>query len=187
MPSNRSHLHKIKRKQNRMTANKSAYLSPKLEVRIHPEKGNVGGFAHEFIPAGELLVVWCGEIVAWDEFCQLPQTQRQRSIQIEEALYLISIEDDEPADCINHCCEPNAGLDGQIVLRAMRDIAPGEEVCYDYAMSDGSPYDEFECTCGAPNCRGHITGEDWRQPALQTKYANWFSPYLRRRIEQLAD
>ncbi|HMY16300.1 MAG TPA: hypothetical protein PKA58_08205, partial [Polyangium sp.] len=52
----------------------------------------------------------------------------------------------------------NAGLDGQIVLRAMRGIVPGEEICYDYAMSDGSDYDEFECTCGTPDCRQQITG-----------------------------
>jgi hypothetical protein len=67
----------------------------------------------------------------------------------------------------------------------MRNIAQGEEICFDYAMSDGSPYDEFDCACDAPNCRGRITGEDWRRPELQRKYANWFSPYLRRRIEQL--
>ncbi|MCX6049124.1 MAG: SET domain-containing protein-lysine N-methyltransferase [Chloroflexi bacterium] len=169
-----------------MLTNRSAYLSPKLEVRTHPEKGGVGGFAREFIQAGELLAVWCGEIVTWEKLCQLSQARKQRSIQVEEALYLISLEPDEPADCINHCCEPNAGLDGQIILRAMRDITPGEEVCFDYAMSDGSPYDEFECTCGAKNCRHWITGEDWRRPELQRKYANWFSPYLRRRIEQLA-
>ena len=71
------------------------------------------------------------------------------------------------------------------MLRAMRAIAPGEEICYDYAMSDGSPYDEFECTCGTPDCRRQITGEDWRRPDLQKKYAGWFSTYLQRRIDQL--
>ncbi len=170
-----------------MLTNKSAYLSPKLEVRTHPEKGGVGGFAREFIQVGELLAVWSGEIVNWEALRELPLDRKQRSIQVEEALYLISLEPDEPADCINHCCEPNAGLDGQISLRAIRDIVQGEEVCFDYAMSDGSPYDEFECTCGTSACRGLITGDDWRRPELQRKYAHWFSPYLRRRIEQLQD
>ena len=67
----------------------------------------------------------------------------------------------------------------------MRDIAVGEEVCYDYAMSDGSHYDEFDCGCGSPNCRRQITGDDWRSPVLQSKYHGWFSPYLQRRIDQL--
>ena len=34
---------------------------------------------------------------------------------------------------------------GNVMVVAMRDIAVGEELTYDYAMSDGSDYDEFEC------------------------------------------
>lgn len=60
-----------------------------------------------------------------------------------------------------------------------------EEVCFDYAMSDGSPYDEFDCTCGAADCRRRVTGNDWCRPELQQRYAGYFSPYLQRRIEQL--
>ena len=56
---------------------------------------------------------------------------------------------------------------------------------YDYAMSDGSPYDEFACACGMPNCRRQITGDDWRCADLQQKYAGWFSAYLQRRIDKL--
>ena len=64
----------------------------------------------------------------------------------------------------------------------MRDIQPGEEITYDYAMSDGSPYDEFTCSCGSPYCRGHVSGEDWRRSELWQRYAGYFSPYLQRRI-----
>src|SRR4051794_40660147 len=102
-----------------MLSNKSAYLSPKLEVRTHPEKGGVGGFAREFIQQGELLAIWGGEIVSWEELCQLPHSRQQHSLQVEEMYYLVSIDPDEPADAINHSCDPNAGLDGQISLRAM--------------------------------------------------------------------
>jgi hypothetical protein len=76
-------------------------------------------------------------------------------------------------------------LNGQITLIALRDIAVGEEVCFDYATCDGSPYDEFECECGAPSCRKHITGRDWRRPELWERYCGYFSPYLQRRIERL--
>ena len=41
------------------------------------------------------------------------------------------------------------------------------------------------CYCGKPTCRGVVTGSDWREPALQEKYAGWFSPYLARRIAAL--
>jgi hypothetical protein len=52
-------------------------------------------------------------------------------------------------------------------------------------MSDGSPYDEFDCECGAANCRGRISGNDWRRPELWERYAGHFSPYLQRRINHL--
>lgn len=160
------------------------HISPKLEARTHLEKGGYGVFATEPIQAGELLIVWGGYIVSGEVLEQLSSSIRQLSIQVEENLYMVPTEG-EPADCVNHSCNPNAGISGQIALVAMCDIAPGEEVCYDYAMSDGSPYDEFECTCGVPNCRGRVTGDDWRCPELWERYSGYFSPYLQRRINQL--
>jgi uncharacterized protein len=65
----------------------------------------------------------------------------------------------------------------------MRDIKVGEEVCFDYAMSDTMPYDEFECGCGQPTCRGNISGNDWQKPELQKRYAGFFSPHVQRRID----
>lgn len=165
-----------------MFSEPTCYLSPKLGGRLRPD-GSHGVFAGEVIKAGERLTVWGGEVVTWQGLVQLPQTMRRLCVQIEEDLYLVTSREG-PADWVNHSCQPNAGLCGQVVLVAMRDIAPGEEVCFDYAMSDGSPYDEFECTCGATPCRGWVTGEDWRRSELQQRYAGYFSPYLQRRIEQ---
>ena len=104
-------------------------------------------------------------------------------VQIEEDLFLTS--KGTLADYVNHSCNPNAGMYGATMLAAMRDIEPGEEVCWDYAMSDGSAYDEFDCTCQAPGCRHKVTGDDWRIPALWERYAGYFSPYLQRRIDRL--
>lgn len=67
----------------------------------------------------------------------------------------------------------------------MRRIHPGEEVTIDYAMCDGSPYDELACACGSASCRGRVSGEDWRNPDLWVRYAGYFSPYLQRRIDAL--
>jgi hypothetical protein len=92
---------------------------------------------------------------------------------------------DEPPDYINHACDPNSGLDGQITIVAMQTINPGEEVTIDYAMCDGSPYDEFDCACGSTRCRGRVTGNDWRDPLLWMRYVGHFSPYLQRRITTL--
>jgi hypothetical protein len=52
-------------------------------------------------------------------------------------------------------------------------------------MSDGSAYDEFQCSCGSQQCRGAITGSDWALPDLQARYFGFFSPYLQRRIDEM--
>jgi len=162
-----------------------AYLSSKLQARRHPRKGGWGVFAQEPVAQGELLVVWAGDIINYRQLLRLPEKLRRRSIQVEEGLYQVSTRTSERADYINHSCQPNAGLSGQIALVAMRDIEPGEEICFDYAMSDGSPYDQFVCQCGAPGCRGVVTGSDWSRPELWERYRVYFSPYLQRRIDSL--
>lgn len=170
-----------------MTETRIPYFSPLLEVRHVDEKGGSGVFARQPIPAGEHLVTWGGEIIDWAALQRLPHdVQSRKTVQIEENQFLLTVGDPDPGDYVNHSCNPNAGLKDCNVLVAMRDIAVGEEVCIDYAMCDGTPYDEFECACGAPNCRGHFTGNDWRLPELWTRYAGYFSPYLQRRIAKLA-
>jgi len=162
----------------------NSYLSPQVETKAVPGKG-YGAFVRMPVRAGERLMVWGGRIVMRETLEQVSDAIRSLSIQVEEDLFLVPLDPPEQADYVNHSCLPNAGLDGQIVLVALRDIAPGEEICFDYAMCDGCAYDEFECTCGAPNCRGRVTGQDWQKPELWVRYAGHFSPYLQKRIDRL--
>jgi hypothetical protein len=83
--------------------------------------------------------------------------------------------------CLNHSCDPNVQIVGQIAFRAMRDIDPGEELTFDYATGDDDDW-EMECACGVPRCRGQVTGRDWKIPELQRRYAGQFSDYLQRRL-----
>ena len=163
----------------------TAYLTDKCEVQNRDVTGGKAVFAREVIEPGELIGVWSGRIVTAEELDELPVDIRRHTVQVEEGLYLASLSPDEAPDFINHSCEPNAGLDGQVAIVALHRILPGEEVTIDYAMCDGSPYDEFDCECGSSLCRGRVTGEDWRSPALWQRYAGHFSPYLARRIEAL--
>jgi hypothetical protein len=145
-------------------------------------------YAQSPFARGVVLVVWSGRVLPAETFLRLPASERRHGLQIEEELFLGSgFPDDsaDPADLVNHSCDPNAGLSGQVTLVALRDIAPGDEITFDYAMSDGSPYDEFDCVCGAPTCRGRVTGDDWRQVSLWERYRGHFSPYLQRRIDAL--
>ncbi|MBI2992736.1 MAG: SET domain-containing protein [Gammaproteobacteria bacterium] len=161
------------------------YVNPKLEARPARHKGGYALFAVEPVARGELLVVWGGVVITGEQLTLLPSRRRAHSIQVEENLYQLSPEERHPADFINHSCSPNAGLSGQISLVALFPITPGEEICYDYAMSDGTTYDEFDCACGAVHCRGRVTGSDWKLPELQRRYNGYFSPYLQHRIERL--
>ncbi|MDH5507162.1 MAG: SET domain-containing protein-lysine N-methyltransferase [Anaerolineae bacterium] len=159
-----------------------SHLSPKLVVKSRKFAGDKGVYATENIKVGELLALWGGRVVHTDQFNTYPERTRQLSVQIEDEYYLVPIKPGEPADFVNHCCAPNAGMSGQIGVVAMRDIQPGEEICIDYAMCDSSPYDEFTCVCGVPECRGKITGKDWQLAELQERYREYFSPYLQQKI-----
>lgn len=162
-----------------------SYLNSKCEAREN-SRGGCGVFAHEFIFKDELISLWGGRIIHKDELDPSMPRFTQRVLQIEEDLYLLTAEEQEPTDCFNHSCEPNLGFTGQIGLVAMRDIQIDEELTFDYAMCDGESYDEFECHCGSEICRGKITGNDWKLPELWKKYDSYFSPYLARRIKSLS-
>jgi SET domain-containing protein len=165
-----------------MTDGNFSYFSPKLEVRLHPEKGGRGVHAVAPVVKGELLALFGGRII---HLADAVDPDGVKLIQVEEELYLETMTPGEPADSFNHSCRPNVGMSGQVGLVAMRDIQIGEEVTFDYAMCDGSNYDEFECACGVKECRGKVTGDDWRRPELWERYTGYFSPYLQRRINAL--
>ena len=59
---------------------------------------------------------------------------------------------------INHSCDANCEteeIDGCVWIMAIRNIAAGEELCYDYCLYDGDE-EEAPCNCGAKNCRGSM-------------------------------
>lgn len=161
------------------------WLTPKARTQSAGGKG-MGSYATELILAGETVAVFGGSVADKITLGSLPSERVSRAMQIDENLYMVSGETADPGDFVNHSCAPNCGISGSILVVAMRDIPISEELCFDYAMSDGSDYDEFDCLCGADLCRGVVTGRDWRLPELHERYAGWFSPYLARKIEGLA-
>ena len=87
-------------------------------------------------------------------------------------------------DLVNHSCAPNAGLRfgaRGVFLVAIRDIAAGEEIAWDYSTTlQDSPW-RMICQCRAPECRRVIGNFD----ALPADRQSWFrvqdlvAPYLR--------
>lgn len=162
----------------------NSFLSPALRGGASPDGKGRGVFAAAPIRSGTLLAVWGGDVLTRADLDREPPSQRL-VLQIDEDHFLLSTREG-PADWINHSCAPNAGLLGQVSLVALREIEPGEEICFDYATSDGCDYDEFDCCCGSAQCRKRIGGDDWRRPELQLRYRGHFSPYLQQRIDTLA-
>jgi uncharacterized protein len=159
------------------------YRSPKTEVRPSPIHGT-GLFAAHAIATGEIVAVKGGHVLTRAQWTALEPTLGAADIQIAEDLFIAPVRPDHRHGSMlytNHSCDPNLAIQGQIVLVAMRDIVPGEELTIDWATTDDGDY-ELACRCGSPRCRGTVTGKDWMKPELQARYQGWFCWFLQRKI-----
>jgi hypothetical protein len=118
-----------------------------LQVRQTPATGR-GVFAVNFIAAGTAVMKLEGQAFRTQD---IPPDSF--AMQIDEDWWLCS---DGTAldDCVNHCCDPNTGFAKRDpVLYALRDIAPGEQVTWDYSTSISEPGWQLQCLCASPRCR----------------------------------
>ncbi|HXL82078.1 MAG TPA: SET domain-containing protein-lysine N-methyltransferase [Pyrinomonadaceae bacterium] len=156
-----------------------SYISPKAIVRESPIHGK-GLFAAEPIAKGEIVCIKGGSIINRKTLESMPDWFRAAEIQIADDLFIAPTKEEERNGSMifsNHSCEPNIGVQGQIVFVAMRDIAPREELTHDWAMTDDDE-NEHQCNCGTATCRKVISGQDWRREDLREKYEGYFSWYL---------
>jgi len=78
---------------------------------------------------------------------------------------------------VNHSCNPNCYIDGQIVFRALRNIKADEFITVDYGTFFLTKKNPIEvCKCGAHNCRSKVTGEDYKTLNLPLSW------YARKRL-----
>lgn len=160
------------------------YRSAKTEVRDSPIHGK-GLFAKYAITNREVVAVKGGHVLTRAQWADLEPVLGAADIQIAEDLFIAPVRQDDRHGSMlytNHSCDPNLAIQGQIVLVAMRDIAPGEELTIDWATTDDGDY-EMECRCGSARCRRTVTGKDWMKEELQAKYAGWFCWFLQRKID----
>src|SRR5687768_8307552 len=161
----------------------TSYRSPKTAVRRSGIAGR-GLFADAAIAEGEIVCVKGGHLLTKAEFSKHRGVANEAELQVADDLFLAPVSEAEFEGVmmfLNHSCEPNVGIQGQIVFVAMRDVAAGEELTLDYGTIDHDA-EPMACRCGAAACRGTITGEDWRRPELQRKYGEHFAWHLLRRL-----
>lgn len=114
-------------------------------------------------PLGHRRLVASQPISAGEEILPLDGTVRPAptrfSLQIGPDAHL---DDMGPVDATNHSCEPSAFIDfagaPDLVLRALRDLAPGDEVTIHYGATEYDMAAPFPCACGAPACVGMVRG-----------------------------
>lgn len=158
-----------------------SFISPKVEVH-RSDINNIGTFAKEDINRGEVVFIKGGYILTKETMWTNKLGDTYWPI---DNYYVLAPRNEEEATeiklYINHSCEPNCGLRGDITGVAMRNIKCGEEITFDYAMLDNESDEgyNFKCECGSKNCRGIITGLDWKKKELQDKYGKYFASYLK--------
>jgi len=121
-----------------------------------------GCYTTEAIPKGSFVIEYTGPRIT------IKQANRLYDKYPRTYLFGLTggkhvIDGEGVAAFINHSCDPNCEVDevkGRVVINAIRDIAAGEELTYDYNLYDGDMDDPSLCLCGAKNCRGTMYSED---------------------------
>src|SRR5881296_1580386 len=159
-----------------------------LEVKHSPIQG-CGGFATAMIRAGEHIIEYIGERISKEESLRHCSEGNNYIFQIDDKFDLDGGIEANVARFINHSCAPNAEAqlddDGRVWIIALRDIAPAEEITFNYGY-DLEDFRQHPCRCGAPNCPGYILAEEfWTSVVKSTEAAN--APASPPAEEQLAE
>ncbi|MCO5978245.1 SET domain-containing protein [Ideonella oryzae] len=158
----------------------SATSGRRIQVRRSGVHGK-GVFALQAIEPGEVLVEYTGDRIDWDEALRRhphdPSNPEHtfyfqlRTGEVIDALY-----GGNASRWINHSCDPNCEAEetkgGRVFIKALRPIAPGEELSYDYGLTIDERYTpalkkRYECRCGAPECRHTMLSPKRRAPRGQ--------------------
>jgi SET domain-containing protein len=139
----------------------------RIQVRRSGVHGK-GVFAVAPIARGETIIEYVGEIISWKEALR----RHPHDPSDPDHTFYFHIDEEHVIDAnvggnssrwINHACQPNCEADetddGRVFIKAIRDIASGDELFYDYGLVIDERYTpklkkQFACRCGSPRCRG---------------------------------
>jgi len=148
-------------------------LSPKISPSVRSD-GQRCLFANEDISENEMLITYDGPIIAH---------RTRYSIQIDDDKHIEGTA--ESNAYLNHSCAPNAYVDWSgINLRALRNIARGEEITCNYLTTDWELHERFACHCGAPHCYGELKGLKYLAREEQRKLLPFLPRFMKRRITE---
>ena len=152
---------------------------PPFVVRRSSIQGR-GVFATRDIAKEELIIEYLGKRMTHDEVGVDDEAVRRHHtflFSVDDELCIDGGKNGNEARLINHSCAPNAYAeieDRRIFIRALRPIAVGEEIVYDYWYSTDPGYtlDDlkrlYPCRCGAAKCRGTLAAPP-KKPRAKAK------------------
>jgi len=139
----------------------------KVKLEIRNGVAGRGVFALEPILCGTHLIKFTGPLLRYAQTS--PSTL---ALQIERDLYLGGSGGLD--DCVNHSCQPNAGMiikGTDVNLIAIADIPAGSEIFFDYSTTMDEDDFELDCCCGSAKCRGRVRDFKHLPAALRKHYA----------------
>jgi uncharacterized protein len=135
-------------------------------------------FAVANINKGEIIAVFDGPCYEAEGAMEMtndpPLFVARHAVQFEKHRWRDSI---GIARCINHSCNPNCGIKNLFEVVAMHDIAVGEEITWDYAMTEDSDW-IMKCMCGETNCRGIVGAYSMLTEEDRKRYEGYISQWL---------
>ena len=152
--------------------------NPKVERR-ETHKYGLGVFAREPIEKDELISSFDGAFGVGPSALQLPEHPTfspRHAIQCGPYMWRDG-KKDGIARYVAHSCEPNCGIHGLFDIVAMRPILAGEELTWDYAMSERSDF-RMQCLCGSPHCIREVGSFDLLDEHVKAEYGGYISHWL---------
>src|SRR3989344_3852976 len=151
--------------------------NPKAAVLPHQKFGS-GVFAKENISKNEVIATFDGTIYTAEKCSDLPNDPplKIRDHAIQTGMHTWQ-DSNGIGRFFNHSCEPNCGIKGKTNLVALKDIKNGEELTFDYDMTENSDW-AMECKCRRANCRKIIRGYRFLPGAVKKKYRGMISEWL---------
>jgi len=117
--------------------------------------GGLGCFATVHFPKDSPIAKYAGERITHAEaMWRMRGASGKRISQLDTDHYIDGRVGGNETQYINHSCEPNADvliMDRFMILFALREILPGEEVTVDYLNS--FDHDQTLCQCRTAACR----------------------------------
>ena len=119
--------------------------------------GGLGCFATVHFPKDSPIAAYAGERITHAEAMWRMRGESGKQIsQLDTGHYIDGSVGGNETQYINHSCEPNANalvMDRFMIVFALREILPGEEVTVDYLNS--FDHDLTLCQCRTASCRNN--------------------------------